>query len=311
MSNPALLVTLSAIAYWAYRRVFPSRHAQPLHEFSPEHPHIPIHQRPSPASNTDPSYYPRTPKDINAVISTLVSKLPAELVLDILDFAEYWVRETVERGERLVVAEPSAGTAYLRTWPILWASGGASSNSPPFPGTSLSFEDLAEEASSSSSPLPPQDAANRLRPGPVREITFTISSRDQGWSGQPQFHGTYEQSYTWFEVRVIQPSESQPVGSEDGGHHNGPNRRHLTWTNELTSEQLSKYRPKMLQKNVHASRQATKHVVTWRSDAENEDERKWVRSLQPGECVEVTVWAQYPGWSNHIESLSIDVLAKG
>jgi hypothetical protein len=314
MSNPALFVTLGALAVYTYRRIFPSRQPQSLHDLSPEHPHIPVHRRPSPASNTDPSYYPRTPKDINAVIATLVTKLPAELVLDILDFAEYWVRETVERDERIVIAQPSAGTAYLRTWPILWASGGASSNSPPFPGTSLSFEDLAVEASSTSPPPTPTDTpqtTNRSRPGPVREITFTISSRDQGWSGQPQFHGTYEQSYTWFEARVIQPSESQPVGSEDGGHHNGPNRRHLTWTNELPLEQLLKYRPRMLQKNIHASRQATKHVVTWRSDAEDGEERRWVRSLQPGECVEVTVWAQYPGWSNHVESLRIDVLAKG
>jgi len=211
MATPALLVTLGALAYYTYQRVFSTRTEAADSLPDSLHPDAPVHRPQHPASNADASYYPRTPRDIEKVISLLVTKLPPELVLDILDHAEYWVRETVERTDRIVVAEPSAGTAYLRTWPILWASGGASSNSPPYPGTSLSFDDLPHDAPSSTPPSssPISDAVSESdtepepdspypsdsdsKPGPVHEITFTLVSRDQGWSGQRQFHGTYEQ----------------------------------------------------------------------------------------------------------------------
>lgn len=36
---------------------------------------------------------------------------------------------------------------------------------------------------------------------PCRKIVFTITSRDQGWGGdRPEFRGTYQGSYTWFEA---------------------------------------------------------------------------------------------------------------
>lgn len=309
MALPLILAAIGGLAYYASRLLFRQREPSTLH--APDQaPYSPVHRRPSPASNPQNSYYPRTPKDITKVIETLCQYLPAELALEVIKAAEYWVIEEASRNERLTVAEPSAGTAYLRSWPILWASGGAASNSPPYPGTSLTFDDLAEDAPESSTTSLKHRSRLDSSPGPVKQITFTISSRDQGWSSFPQWHGTYEGSNTWFEARVIQPTTSPQAIAEETAGGNGVPRRHLTWTCDLSREEMEQWRPRLVQVNLHASRQEKTYVVTWRWDAEDEEERKWVRDLKQGECVELTVWARYPGWANHVQSAKIDVFVE-
>jgi len=309
MALPLLVAAIGGLAYYTMRLFWkqrqPSRPSQPN-----QAPHMPVHRRPSPASNPQSSYYPRTPKDITKVIEVLCNYLPAELALEVIKAAEYWVCEEASRDERLVIAEPSAGTAYLRSWPILWASGGATSNSPPYPGTSLTFDDLAEDAPESSPLSPKHRSRSDESPGPVKQITFTISARDQGWSSFPQWHGTYEGSHTWFEARVIQPSASQQPIAEEAGGGNGVPRRRMTFTCDLSREEMELWRPRLVQVNLHASRQEKTHIVTWRWDAEDEEERKWVRDLKQGECVELTIWARYPGWANHVQSAKIDVFVE-
>jgi len=80
-----------------------------------------------------------------------------------------------------------------------------------------------------------------------------------------------------------------------------------------------------LQKNVMAERTAKEHVVTWsyfdnidpESPEADQLETKgrgrasatgeWVRDLKVGDVVTVWAKARFPGWSNHIQALKIDV----
>jgi hypothetical protein len=111
---------------------------------------------------------------------------------------------------------------------------------------------------------------------PVRKVVFTITSKDQGWSSSPGSHGTYENSWTWFEAvvrdKIHEPSEG-----------------------------------KIIVQNVHAGQEYKTHVVTWTFDAEDDDERIWVRNLKRGQHVDIVLWARYPGWENHVASARIDI----
>ncbi len=116
---------------------------------------------------------------------------------------------------------------------------------------------------------------------PVRKVVFTISSKDQGWSGENRmYHGTYEASYTWFEA----VTRGRDVV-------------------EATPDQSRK-----ITCNVHAGKEYKTHVVTWTSDAEDNEEREWVNdNLKKGRQVDITVWARFPLWVNHVAAARIDV----
>ena len=46
---------------------------------------------------------------------------------------------------------------------------------------------------------------------PCRRIVFTIRSHDQGWGGDPGDAGTYNGSWTWFEVGLERWCKLGPV----------------------------------------------------------------------------------------------------
>ena len=39
----------------------------------------------------------------------------------------------------------------------------------------------------------------------LKEVIVTMTSRDQGWSETPEHRGTYNQSYTWFDIAIKRP----------------------------------------------------------------------------------------------------------
>jgi hypothetical protein len=122
-------------------------------------------------------------------------------------------------------------------------------------------------------------AAHALEPRMVRKLEFTITSHDQGWSSYSEWHGTYDGSWTWFEAEIRQA---------DG--EAGTNTRRICT-------------------NVHADRNDKTHVVTWRSDAEDEEESDFLRALGPRSVVLVVPWARYPGWQNFVSSAKVDIYA--
>lgn len=52
------------------------------------------------------------------------------------------------------------------------------------------------------------------------------------------------------------------------------------------------------------------HVIGWDADAEDEDDRTWVKGLRKNQCVDLTVWAEFPGWTNHVASASMEIVTR-
>ena len=114
----------------------------------------------------------------------------------------------------------------------------------------------------------------------VRKIEFSTVSRDQGWSSFPADHNTYQNSHTWFEVVAYEADGKTPVES-------------LAPMNIIT--------------NIHAGKEWKKHDVVWTHDSEDRQIRDVVASLKGGQRIAITAHAQYPGWTNHVSSASIDL----
>lgn len=58
---------------------------------------------------------------------------------------------------------------------------------------------------------------------PCRKITFTLRSSDQGWGGHPAQRGTYEGSYSWFDVgkeqiEIVDKDKVDPRQYSTSGH---------------------------------------------------------------------------------------------
>ena len=196
-------------------------------------------------------------------------KLPPELIPEILDYAEYWLRSVsetdlgVEVGDSVTFRDWTAGDVYL-----------------------------------SSRPIGVCDAMNELRwvgLHPVRKVVFTVTSRDQGWSSYPDDHGTERNSFSWFEVTVRAGiGESWVTGEElEDGDSRG--------------EEVERSPGKAAITNVHAGREWRTKAVTWSVYGDNDDERKWVNDLSRGQLIDLRIWAKYPGWQNRAKYGRIEV----
>lgn len=175
----------------------------------------------------------------------LISKLvPADLVPVILDKAEFWI---------------------------------------DYPLASTSDEFFVTERNAGSSYLVAELPANFPAHG-VRSLTFTITSRDQGFSWDTQFHNTYKNSWSWFEVAVSPP---RPEGDS----------KTIEWSSVPGTRIIT---------NSHACREYKTHDVTWSYHDDDHEVRKIVRSLRPGHKIAITVWARFPAWVNDVRSARID-----
>lgn len=107
---------------------------------------------------------------------------------------------------------------------------------------------------------------------PVREVTFTIVAKDQGfgaWPGSGQ--------WTWFTAAVMK---------------NG-------------SEEFCKDR--VVARNSLTPGGFGTHRVTWSSDSADEDEARWVRSLGVGDRIVIQGHAGHSGWSNFVKFVEVTV----
>ncbi|KAI6126379.1 hypothetical protein EDD16DRAFT_1825728 [Pisolithus croceorrhizus] len=254
--------------------------------------------------------YLPTAQDILIVRSYfLLLKKPLcyELVDIILDEACYWAHSTVE-VEYPASADPSIGQdrMYLRTLPLA------------MPGTEGDFV------------FSPQDVKDiRLGPGPGRSnlsvhsrlhpcrlIVFELWSHDQGWStNNPNDHGTYKGSYTWWDASpsslVFADAEAIPDGSPVRFHQH---------------EQLRPPVPneRSLQRNLHAVKETQHHIVEWSyadtaaSTVDQQDlyncgrgplsaDGNFVRNLKVGDCIALWASARFREWEMHVERAKISV----
>ncbi|KAJ5173387.1 hypothetical protein N7492_005980 [Penicillium capsulatum] len=190
-----------------------------------------------PVGLPDPSlssdYYPRDSTDATEVFDTLRQWLPSELALAILDQAEYWLLSQTRGNNRMSYDEDDCRD---RT---------------PY----LTSEAISGERC------------------PVRKIRITVESHDQGWSDHHEDHGTFRNSWTWFEL------DSHRLDGED------------------VSEAIVR-----LATNVHARSDSMLHERIYRSDGD-----EWVQRLQPGDQLAIVPRARFPGWTNYVEEASIEI----
>lgn len=120
----------------------------------------------------------------------------------------------------------------------------------------------------------------------VRRIAFTTVSHDQGFSNYTDKHGTYQDSHTWFDANVIDPSGLYRV-------------------------------PRLvLQHNVHARWEATRHVRAYdfRDEADEDSEQgsseAWLSAIKCGDTVQLVPRALWPAWVNWVIEARIEVWAE-
>lgn len=190
-----------------------------------------------------------TRRDVFHTAFLLRQKLPAELVPDILDFAEYWLRTRTSTNEMLCISMHDLHSCV---------EGGPPEGHPYLTTSSIG-----------------KDGLTGLHQ--VRKVVFTIDSKDQGYSWDSEWHGTYEHSHTWFEATVEDDGTDQP------------------------------FQGRKITANVHAGREYKTHVISWSRDSNDGDESLWVRNLRRGQVITLRAWAQFPAWENNINSAQIDV----
>ncbi|KAB8266760.1 hypothetical protein BDV30DRAFT_244959 [Aspergillus minisclerotigenes] len=159
-------------------------------------------------------HYPRHSDDAISVFNILKRWFPSELVLEMLEYVEYWLLSRISRADEMQYAESDCHgqPPYLTSAPI---------------------------------------QGERY---PVKKSRVTIWSHDQGWSSYPQDHGFFNNSWTWFDLKI-----TRPAGRDD----------------------ISKDANLRLATHVHASEDTMCHEIIYRSD---QDLRR-VQNLEPGDRI--------------------------
>ena len=101
----------------------------------------------------------------------------------------------------------------------------------------------------------------------LKKVIITVISKDQGWSSYHADHGTYRNSWTWFELSV------------------GPSKDSEEWRGEVV-------------RNLHAHDDFKEHTVEI-LDGELYEKAK------SGDVLTVWALAQYSGWKNKVKKVTI------
>jgi len=100
----------------------------------------------------------------------------------------------------------------------------------------------------------------------LKKAIITVISKDQGWSSYQDDHGTYRNSWTWFELSV---------GSGSGEK----------WRGEVV-------------RNLHAHGEFKEHTVEITSE-------ELYEKAESGDVLTVWALARFPGWKNTIKKVKI------
>ncbi|OCF45765.1 hypothetical protein I317_00253 [Kwoniella heveanensis CBS 569] len=126
-------------------------------------------------------------------------------------------------------------------------------------------QDVAEQSEQEKGRLERQDVW-------LRKVVIETFSKDQGWSsGNPAHYGTYEGSYSWFEISLLRGAREV-----EGSRHT-------------------------VQHNVHAGQYFKRHRNVLQPD------HPTLALAQPGDQIVLWVRARYPGWKNLINEAAITV----
>ncbi|ORY24020.1 hypothetical protein BCR39DRAFT_548198 [Naematelia encephala] len=256
-------------------------------------------------------HLPPFPADIDETISALspphLPLLPPEIVYQILDLAEYWLvcRRMSRRPVTVVAGAPSPRLRAPGNQPgSRWLGGqeeemreemeiGDDDDEEEGEGGLTDregevwylvsspigcAEEPAEEDSNTNERQMKEDTGERgdrhpkhTPKGRLRRVVIETLSRDQGWSSHAPFYGTYEQSYSWFELSLLRSGK------------------------EVPNSRIS------IQNNVHAGQYLKAHVNVLEID------HPFVRMARPGDRIVLWARAQFPGWRNYVSEAAITV----
>ncbi|KIR57836.1 hypothetical protein I314_06341 [Cryptococcus bacillisporus CA1873] len=226
-------------------------------------------------------HIPPTLSDITLVTCYLVHLgLPLELALRILDEARYWDGCRRESKKEVMVYSTRDG-GYVKRG-LEWLTG----QEEEVPEAAMAGDGGLEGGKGKvwylvSSPIgcfgDPDPMNTRVGHGErtawVKEVVIETFSKDQGWSNYAQHYGTYDSSYSWFEVSLLR------------GDKEVPGSRHI------------------VQHNVHAGQYCKYHTNTLTI------EHPTLQLAQQGDRIVLWVRALYPGWSNWIREGAITVFS--
>lgn len=130
---------------------------------------------------------------------------------------------------------------------------------------------------------PPLRSRARIK-CPVQRIIFEIESREAVWERR-------DGSCCWtrFTAGILPPPDSEDVDDEA--------RRFLQQGGLLNAREIGRH--------DSALREVKTYILQWTSDAEDEEERLWVRSLANGDRLVVRASALYPGFVNKIHTVRV------
>ncbi|WWD21664.1 hypothetical protein CI109_106150 [Kwoniella shandongensis] len=209
--------------------------------------------------------------------------LPPELAPRILDEAGYWAGCRRQSGKQLAVRAMDP-RGHVRNG-VIWSTGqedevGMEARGPDGglkggPGeiwylVSSPIGCWHQPGMTMGSTLPIDPDGDRQRVW-VREVVFETLSKDQGWSNFQSHYGTYEQSYSWFEVALLRDGREV-----EGSRHS-------------------------VQNNVHAGQYFKAHSNTL------DRSHPTVKLARPGDRFVLWARAKYPGWSNNVMEAAITV----
>ncbi|POS72620.1 hypothetical protein DHEL01_v208984 [Diaporthe helianthi] len=240
--------------------------------------------------------------DVVVVKAMLINGLglPYEIVLSLLDHAEYWGHTTTTLDQSLTVSSgPARENQFILRSKPLGLIRRTHYDERYYSFTTAQAKPLSEGGDYSLTQFQkwiggPTDILEH----PCRKIVFTLRSRDQGWGGQPQDRGSYRGSWTWFEAgkerfdKNAQPPEdtAEKKAPVDGtGEREQGTRSSPDGSGEIPSPYFPVYAARSIhpalepgqeafhhdlhpsptltiQRNKTATRQVTTHTVVWSWD---------------------------------------------
>ncbi|KAI1359236.1 hypothetical protein F5Y08DRAFT_320122 [Xylaria arbuscula] len=274
------------------------------------------------------------------------TKFPTELIDIVMDFAEYWAcsaasidYSVTSRKQLGIHGGHSENQFLLRTEPLgltTWHADDEKRWLEAAPTRALGKEYPRAELERFVEG-PPSTLDH-----PCRKIVFEIVSRDQGWSHETESHGTYHSSWTWFDAGIDRFDKAHtPESNEDAGESegkasdnagNGPTTDSIRPIWPLLKDDLSAYQHPLLppadhkiQCNCVAEHEWQHHRVEWlwtdnirpetRAAEELEEmgrgsatgDGSFLRTLKFGDMV--TIWgrARFPGWTNNVQKVRVEV----
>lgn len=302
----------------------------------------------SPATPTDErAEFDASRADVAAVQADLMAKgkLPVEIVKMILDRAEYWAcsstttdYSSLPRKSLDIRGGSSQENQFLhRTKPLALAW--SPRNDEAWRNQAAPRQLREEYSKERLEGLMDEPKATILHP--ARKVVFNITSSDQGWGGDHNDHGTYHNSWTWFDAGLERfdaeaecdncPSETQdtekpepctcvlrpiwppvePFGDDKANsryHHElHPTPDHKIQCNKLAVQGMQHHKVEWRHNdNIHPeSGDAAELEKIGRGRATGDGE--FVRNLRIGDVI--TVWgrARFGGWQNRIKKVEVKV----